>query len=193
MNDQDSIYKKSCDLVLPYIRIDGKSEYEDKYDPDKAESCLNEAIKGFEEVINLDPENWSAFWFLGKSYQALKQDQKSYECFKTAHSLNLTHQDVMRELALQCLRTKRYDSAVYYCQAALEFSPKDFTLISNLAVSKMFQGQLEQATEIAEKCLSLLPNDEPSLEVLRIIKDIKDGKRNIPNDFDELERGEPNA
>jgi len=183
----NELYKKSCDLIVPYIRLEGNPKDAVKNDPATAWQALREGIKGLEEVVAFNNQNWAALWMIGKAYQALDENEKSYESFLAAHRVALTEGNILRELALQCLKTKRYDNAAYYCAGAQEFDPNDYTLWANMAVAKMFLNKLDEATDWANRCLAKLPEDGPSLTVLRLIKEIKEGTRQLPEDFDVLE------
>lgn len=185
--DANDLYRQSCDLVLPYIRLEGPS---DRPAPDLslATENLRKGIEGFKQVIAENPESWVAYWMLGKAHQALEEDEEAYQAFLAAHKIKVVEENVMRELALECLRTKRFDMAAYYCQGAQEFDPEDYTLWANMAVAKLFQHKLDAAEQWANRCLQKLPNDEPSMQVLRIVKEIRAGTRAMPTDFNELEK-----
>jgi tetratricopeptide (TPR) repeat protein len=130
-----------------------------------------------------------AWWMLGKAYQALGDHEQAFQCFLSAHKHVLTDQNVLRELALECLHTKRFDQAAYYCNAAMEFDLNDYTLWPNMAVARMMQGRLDEAEGLAKRALEKLPEDEPAKNVLKIIGEVREGKRPLPEDFAALERG----
>lgn len=183
--DINDIYRQSCDLILPYIHLEGPLQ--SVADPAMAEENLRKGIEGFNSIISENPNNWVAHWMIGKAYQALDENEKSYQEFLLAHQIKLSEPNVLRELALQCLRTKRFGEAVYYCQGAQEFDPEDYTLWANMAVAKMFQLKFVEAEQWANKCLRKIPEDQPSLQVLKIIREVNAGTRTAPTDFDELE------
>lgn len=169
---------------MPYIRL----EDSEQGDLAVGKSALDEGIKGLEIVLQENPDNWSARWMLGKAKQALGLHEESYVAFLTAHRNVLTNQNVMRELALECLQTKRFKNAVYYCHVAMEFDPEDYSLWPNMAVAQLFNGNVDDAEIWAKKSLDKIPGDEPALNVLKIIDEIKKGIRGIPDDFTLMER-----
>jgi len=137
------------------------------------------------------PNNWAARWILGKTLQALGKQEEAYQSFLRAHTTIVScksskesiNPSVLRELALECLHTKRFDLAVYYCQAALEFAPDDYTLLPNLATAKLFQGKIDDAERYAKKTLEKLPDDLPAKNVLRVIAQVRNGTIPIPTTF----------
>jgi len=187
MENTNDVYRQCCDLVLPYLQLEDGPEKK-LADQSLAVQNLRKGIEGFREIIKDNPQSWVSFWMMGKAHQALGEDEESYQAFLAAHKIKYVEANVMRELALECLRTKRYDLAVYYCQSAQEFDPDDHTLLANMAVARLFQNKLEEAENWANKCLKKLPNDEPSLNVLKLVKEIRSGTRTLPIDFNSLER-----
>lgn len=185
MEDFNSLYKQSCDLVMPYIHLEGVEE--EPFDEKVAEENLRKGIDGFSKVLGQHPDNWTAHWMLGKAHQALGEHAEAYQAFLDAHDVNLGDENILRELALECLQLQRFDLAVYYCQVAQEFDPIDPTLIANMAVAKLFQNKLEEAENWANKCLAKIPNDYPSSRVLHIIQEVKSGIRSVPTHLSELE------
>ena len=182
LNELKQLYQKSCDLVSPYLYLEGE---EPQKDPTSSEGIaeLNKGVDGLKTVIKEAEYNWAAQWFLGKALQVLNDHENAYQAFLDAYHKNLTHQDIIRELALECLLTDRYPSAAYYCGVASEFAPDDYTLWSNIAVSQLFNNDLQKAEVWANKTLSKLPDDKPALEVIRYINGIRDGTMTLPEKF----------
>ena len=190
MNDSDrnALYLASCDAMMPYLRLEGEGD-EVKKDPssEEGQQVLNASILGLQTVLEHNPQNWAARWMLGKAQQALQLHEAAYESFLKAHRNIRTNEDVMRELALECLQTKRFSQAVHFCHVAIEFEPDDFTLWSNMAMSQLFNKNIDNAETWAKKTLEKIPDDEPASVVLKLIKEIRDGTREIPTDFSDLE------
>lgn len=179
---------------MPYIRLEGSGGTSTRMTPaidaelpGDAREALLKGVAGLETVLKFNPENWPARWMLGKAKQALGLHEESYAAFLTAHRNVLTNQNVMRELALECLQTKRFKQAVHYCHVAMEFDPEDYTLWPNMAVAQLFNGNIDEAETWAKKSLSKIPGDEIAITILKIIGEIREGKREIPTDFTLLE------
>lgn len=185
-NEINELYLKSCDIIIPYIRLEGHRS--EQVDFSNKEEILNKGLEGLETVLKFSPSNWSARWMIGKIKQALGLHEEAYSEFLVAHRGVLTNENVMRELALECLYTKRFKQAVHYCYVAIEFAPDDCSLFANMAVSQLFNGNLIEAESWAKKSLEKIPNDPPSNNILKIIEDVKKGNRLIPDDFTILEK-----
>ena len=188
MNKEEirSVYKKSSDLIIPHIKLENSQNEIVQTSKEEKVRILKEGIAGMETVIKHSPSNWPARWLIGKAKQSLELHEEAYQSFLAAHRIILTDQDVMRELALECLHTKRFKEAIYYCNSAIEFNAEDFTLWANMAISQLFNENIELAEKWAKKTLEKIPKDEPSINIMKIINEIKEGKRTIPTDFQTL-------
>jgi tetratricopeptide (TPR) repeat protein len=187
-NELNALYTTSCDAIMPYLRLEGAEQCD--VDSEQGKESLRKGIEGLQTVLRFSPASWNAGWMLGKAQQALQQHEQAYQSFLTAHRNILTNQNVMRELALECLQTKRFTQAVHYCHVAMEFDPEDYSLWPNMAVAQLFNGKLDEAEQWANKALAKIPGDEPATTVLAIVADVRAGKRSIPTDFSLVQRGE---
>lgn len=187
-----TLYKKSFDAAMPYIKLDGESAK----NPFEALDVLKESIQGLSTITEYNPSNWSSLWMIGKIHQAIKEHEKSYESLFKAYRAIMRvgegceptlHADIMRELGVECLYTGRFKDAVYYCNLAVEYDMKDYTLWSNVAIAKVFVGDLDAAENWANRALEKMPEDKPAQSTLRIIKEIREGTRSIPTNFEQLE------
>jgi len=183
-DELNALYQESCAIIMPYLRLEGAEQS----DPVKGQAELQKGVDGLQIVLSFNPDNWPARWMLGKAKQAQGLHEESYAAFLTAHRNILTNQNVMRELALECLQTKRFKQAVHYCHVAMEFDPDDYSLWPNMAVAQLFNGSVDEAETWANKSLTKIPNDEPAINVLKIIGEIREGKRGVPTDFSLMER-----
>ncbi|RTK96320.1 MAG: tetratricopeptide repeat protein [Neisseriaceae bacterium] len=185
------LFLKSCNLLFPYL---SKKE---NIDLTMMEKDLLESMNGFKSIIEKFPKSGltaDCHWMIGKIFDLKNNNEESYNSFILAKNIyaklfiakkisSRVFSDSMREISLQCLKTKRYDEAVYFANTALEFSPKDYTLLSNLSVTKLFQGRLDEAKKIAIKCQKKFPEDFPSKTVLFAVKQIKNKVCDVPKTF----------
>lgn len=173
---------------MPYLRLEGAKQNDPHSDDGK--EAMRKGMQGLETVLQHHPENWSARWMLGKAQQAQNKHEEAYQSFRAAHKNVLSNRDVLRELSLECLHTKRFSEAVHYCHVAMEFDPDDSTLLPNMAVAKLFSGNVEDAERWAKKAIAKIPDDVPARAVMQLVNEIRAGKRNIPTDFNKLCKGE---
>ena len=184
-NELKQLYQESCDLIRPYLFLEGELGESSQKDLNSTEALaeLNKGIEGLKKVIKEAEYNWAAQWFLGKALQVLNDHENAHKAFLDAYHNNLEHEAIIRELALECLLTDRFKDAAYYCNVASEFSPEDYTLWSNISVAQLFNNNLEKAEEWAKKTLVKIPDDKPATEVLKYVNGIRDGTMTLPKKF----------
>ena len=178
--DLQTLFRKSCDLIFPFILLeDSKQEILTS----EGKKALKEGIENFNKILLFDRKNWRAYWFLGKAQQALSLHEEAFNSFLNSHRIALDQEDALRELTLECLYTSRFKEAVYYCNTAIEFSPEDVSLWENMSVVHLFNCNLSEAEKWANKTL----NSQISQNVLKIIQEVKDGKKILPISIAELD------
>lgn len=184
INRHNELFQKASETLYPYMQLEG-CEHQEITDADR--DRITEAINTLEEVLTINPQNWAALWIIGKTYQALGDHQSAYACFWQAHQIDLQQPDVLRELALQCLVLKIFEDACYYAQSAIQFNHSDPTLWANYAVALMMKGDTTKAAHWADKTLRHDANDLVAKNTMRVLQEIQEGKRGIPQDFSELQ------
>lgn len=167
-------------MIFPSIWLEGRPDRP----PDP--KALNDGIELLESVIEYCPQSWPSYWMKGKAHQALGDHHTAYESFKKAHRIQI-QPEVLRELCRECLYLDKYQEALYYSTTALKFAPDDPTLEANVACTSLMVGKLDEAELWANKALTKLPGDEPAHNILKIIAQIRQGKRQVPKSFVELE------
>lgn len=186
--DVSEQFSELSNKLIPYFDLD-ESEILDS-STEEVQNKIREIIASLKEILPEISSNWAAEWMLGKAYQTLKEHETSYEYFLSSHKKILTDTSVLRELALECIYTKRYANSVYYCQSAIEFSPDDHSLWPNMALAKLFDGKLDDAEKWINKSLDRIPEDVPTQNIARLIQEVKEKKREIPTDLLTLEKEE---
>lgn len=86
-------------------------------------SDSKEAEKLLREVIRQNPENYQAFYWLGKSYAGLGMNKKAIANLKKAVELNPKHVDAHLNLARLYKLTGRSELAIYEYETALSLNP----------------------------------------------------------------------
>jgi tetratricopeptide (TPR) repeat protein len=84
---------------------------------------VRKAIRAFQLVVELKPENWAALWLMGKAYQQLRKHELAIDCFSRSRVLNQNNPDIAREAGISAMECGRADLAVQFTQAALLLSP----------------------------------------------------------------------
>jgi tetratricopeptide (TPR) repeat protein len=61
---------------------------------------LKQAVNLFEQVLQINPENWSAMWLIGKIQQRLRHNSEALSWFERSYQVNPSQPDVAREASL---------------------------------------------------------------------------------------------
>ncbi len=141
---------------------------------------LKEAVRCFEQALQINPQGWSSMWGLGKIRQRLGEHQAALNWFARAHEINPTQPDVAREAGLAALDCGEPALAVKFCSAAVDNQPENAGLIANLALAHLFNGDDKYAIECAERSAQLAPADDISRTVLEFVREVADGRRERP-------------
>lgn len=182
--NHDKYADKGMQLIEPYVILLGKSPRSDK----NKETRLLEGIRYLDAVTQINPDNFGAFWFKGKAYQALNQHEQAYQAFEKSFDLNKQNPDVARELMLECLDLGKGQRAVEVALHALSQDKKDTGLIANLALAYLFNADLDLASKTIGKAIALAPSDQINQNVKKIIDEVISGKRPQPKKHSDLKR-----
>lgn len=137
-------------------------------------------------VTQINPNNFAAFWFKGKAYQALNQHDSAYFQFEKSFELNKDNPDVARELALECMDLGKGQKAIEVSLYALALNDKDTGLIGNLALAYLFNGDLDLSHKTIENAISVDPADKINQNLKKIIDEVISGKRTRPKKYGDL-------
>ena len=178
----DDVFKRGSELITPYMRLAERTAKK----PGSAAKDLREGIRLLDEALRLYPGNWSALWIQGKAFQALDDHPAAYARFKRSHTLAPDNPDVGRELMLECLEVGRMSEAVDVARAAADKKPRDAGLRANLALALLLAGRVTEANDTAGVALQMDPSDAITKSLVRIIDDVRRGKRPPPRRVSDL-------
>ena len=183
-DDHNRVYKAACDIIEPYMRLQGKPE---KKVTTAAATELKRAIKMLDAVTTYAPKNWSAFWIKGKAYQAIEDRAAACAAFKSAFDLQDKNPDVAREYMFECLNLGHGAEGVRAAQYALALKPSDAGLNANLALALVIAAKPKEALAAIDEALRIDPQDEISQNVRKVVLRIIDGTKPQPKTLSELE------
>jgi tetratricopeptide (TPR) repeat protein len=184
-DDHDRIYKEGCDLIQPYMQLHGVESR--PANNDKARDELKRGISLLEIVVKVNPENWSAYWIIGKGHQALGASEDACDAFGKAFAIQNENADVAREYMLECLMLGRASEGIRAAEHAVQLDPDNAGLIANLALAYLIGGRLDDAEEAVDKSLSLAPDDQITKDLRKGIVEVKAGKRPQPKSIRDIE------
>ncbi|MFZ0700525.1 MAG: tetratricopeptide repeat protein [Candidatus Acidiferrales bacterium] len=149
LEEHNRLYKEAVEIVGSEIIIDGHPQAPES--SSSVRSKLDNALQLFSRVIDLNPDNWSAMWFVGKIHQRYGDQSAALEWFARAHDLSAGQVDVLREASLCAMELGRSKEAISYASSALRVRPGDAGLQANLALAFLLAGRLDEAKQSIEK------------------------------------------
>jgi tetratricopeptide (TPR) repeat protein len=180
----NDLFRRGSGLINPYMELDGRPA---KKSSDAARD-LREGIRLLDEVLKLDPSNWSALWIQGKAFQTLGDHAEAYARLRRAYAIEQNNPDVSRELMFECLELGRSKEAVEVARASLSKGTKDPGLRANLALALLLAGRIQEAADEASAAAHLNPSDGITKNLVRIIEDVRSGRRLQPHHISDLEK-----
>lgn len=153
-----------------------------------AKRKLKKAIAAFEQAIVLQPQNFVAYWGLGKTYQALDYPDQTLASFERAYTCEKSNADVCREACLAAMECGDFLKGNDYADKAIAISEDDPGHYCNKALALMFLGKDKEALESVSHSLRLAPQDEITQYVNGIILSVAQGKVDRPTTMAECQQ-----
>ena len=163
--NHDIYFKKASDLIFPQIQLHDRKVNSSL----NKEKDLREGIRYLDAVIKINPNNFAAFWFKGKAYQALEDSENAYIQFKEAFKLKSDNPDVARELMIECLNLGKNKEGVEVALHALNLSKENAGLLGNLSLAYLMNKELNLAKETIEKAIVIDPKDKINISLKKNI------------------------
>jgi tetratricopeptide (TPR) repeat protein len=145
LEEHNRLYEEAVQIATSEIIIQGHRRLPEP--GSSVRSKLDHALQLFSRVIDLNSDNWSAMWFVGKIHQRYGDQSAALEWFARAHNLNSKQVDVLREASLCAMELGRSKEAISYASSALDLRPSDAGLQSNLALAFLLAGRLDEAKQ----------------------------------------------
>ena len=122
-----------------------KSSKGKKKEPEKtnAEKAFGNAVKLYEKVVKKDTEDDAAFFYLGRSYNKLNEDDKAAKALRQAVKLKPDNGEYQTELAESLINIAEYDEAVRALKKALEIDENNLQAEDLLEKAQAGQKRIE--------------------------------------------------
>jgi len=172
-------FKKGSALIQPYMAVVDR-ESADPTTPE-AKKDLAEGIRLLTLVTKQDPQNWSAFWFIGKGEQARHQHSAAEIAFQRAFKLKPEQSAVGRELMIESICAGHSAEAVRVAEQSVNLNPRDSEMVANLALAYLADGQIGKARRAVNDSIVLEPKDEITHALSQEIAAVEDGRK--PRDY----------
>ena len=167
------IYDQACDLVQRDILIDGQplSAKPGFF----ARLRLRKALRLFDEVLRLNPENWAAVFTMGKIHHRFGNHVLALELMLKAHRGIPSHSGLAREAGLVASQMGRHQEGIELTEEAIRLSPQDGSLYSNLGLMYLFSGVVPEAIRAFQRAVELEPNHAMTPRLLAVAKAVHGG------------------
>lgn len=130
---------------------------------------LKRAIRLFERVLAINPENWPAMWFIGKVQQRLGNMTDALSWFERCCRINPGRSDAAREASICAMEIGRCDIAIFFAERATQIDSDDGGLHANLALAHLLAARIPDAKATINRALMLTPSDELAQNIKRMI------------------------
>jgi cytochrome c-type biogenesis protein CcmH/NrfG len=171
----DAAYKKGGRLLEPFLVLSDRGSNDPK--TPQARAQILEGIRLLSTVVEAKPDNWAAFWLIGKGHQSLRDHSAAQTAFQRSYAINPAHRDVARELVIESICTGQTAAAVLVAESIAKANPTDAGLVANLGLAHLANGQLAQARSTTERALKLAPEDRISRALLSEVTSIQNGRK----------------
>ena len=180
------IYDRACDLVERDILIDGQplSATPGFF----ARLRLRKALRLFDEVLRLNPENWAAIFTMGKIHHRFGSLDLALELMVKAHRGLPSHAGLAREAGLVASQLGRHQEGIELTEEAIRLSPHDGSLYSNLGLMYLFSGVASEAIRSFQRAVELEPEHAMTPRLLAVAKAVHGGSIPCPKTEPELLR-----
>lgn len=183
--EHNRLFQEGHRHLSPYMQIVDRQSRPAASPQDLTE--VEQGISLLKEAIEINPANWSAYWLIGKAYQALDRPQEACDAFQKSYALQKGNPDVAREYMFECLKMGFAERGIAAARHAVTLKPDDPGLTANLALALLIGGILEEAGEVIVKALTMAPDDKISQNLDRRIADVRAGRRSQPKTIADLE------
>lgn len=182
--EHNRLFQEGRDLISPYMHL--VNQESKSADTQTAKEDLERGIDLLNQAIAINPANWSAYWIIGKAYQALGNSEDACAAFGKSFGLHKGNADVAREFMFECLNLGRADKGIVAARRAVSLEPENAGLVANLALALLIGAKLDEAAETVSKALAMTPDDEISQNLKRMIADVQSGREPQPTKMADL-------
>jgi len=157
-------YKEAIEdfsLTLKYTN-DPATTYEATADRATAKMLSKDfsgAIKDFEVIIKMKPNNVNSYVNLGSLYDSMKEYKKSEEAYLKGLEIEPNNATLMNNLGFLFVRVKNYKKAIKWLNKAIEIDPKMGYAYGNRGYAKLMLREIEEGKKDIDKAVAMNPNN----------------------------------
>lgn len=175
--EHNRLFQAAGKIIESQIALDGQTELPV---PDGGLAAeLRHAISLYQRVLAINPENWSAMWFIGKVYQRFRNQAEAFCWFERSYQINPSQPDVAREASLCAMEIGRNEMAIAFAERATQLQDSNPGLHANLALAHLLAGHIHDAQAAMERALAGSFSDTTSQTLRTMIQHFAT-KGNVP-------------
>ena len=179
------LFKKASDLVFDQLPLHGKRVTKPGFFLSRR---LRKALHLLDEVLSINPGNWSALWVQGMVLRRLARNEEALARFRRAAAINPTRADILREAGITAGVLGQRELALEFAIKASNADPHDAGLLANVALDALLLGRMAEAVTLVEKALAKDPSDRVTKALHSVTTYIANGHAPCPTTLRELER-----
>jgi eukaryotic-like serine/threonine-protein kinase len=119
----------------------------------------SDALAGFQHVVEVDPQNSTAYLLLGNTYDALGRTSDAEQQFRHAIAISPQCWNCYNSLGIFFAKHGRYADAAQAWQQVIALTPDNVWGYNNVGAAYFYLGQFEKANEFNQKGLRVAPNN----------------------------------
>jgi tetratricopeptide (TPR) repeat protein len=119
----------------------------------------DEAVNGFEVVAKNEPKNFDANFYLGKSYEGLKEDDDAIRAYKAAIAIKPEHGEANLNAGLIEHKRKNYPAAAPFLEQAVKSDFKSTKALMALGDNQRMMKMFDRAIVQYGKVIGFEPNN----------------------------------
>ncbi|MCX5828610.1 MAG: cytochrome c oxidase assembly factor Coa1 family protein [Deltaproteobacteria bacterium] len=132
---------------------------------------FKKAVAEYDLAIQTDPNNSSAYYWRGRSYNKLNLPDKAVADFKRTVELNPTHTEAYSWLGWLAEKDNQYDACVGYLTKAIELKADNSWSYYHRGRCNYQQGNKKEAAQDADQACKL-----GFQQACKVVKQLKEGK-----------------
>ncbi len=160
LEEAERLLKRAIELndTYPYIYFElGQVKiFQNKFE---------ESIKYFDQGLELNPDVALGYWYKGRAYLLLGQEEKAEKLIKLAYEKGYTKTvEDIRKLIQLYIEEKNYPKIIELYKEAIKIQPQNAQFYASLAKAYQENGQIDKAIEAARKVGELDPSKKAEAE-----------------------------
>jgi len=186
INKHNQVYEQAYSLLRGEILLDGKPPL--SRPGFFVRRRLNKAIALFNDVLQMNPENWAAMFGIAKAAQRLGDNVRAFDLMLAAHRGNPSVSGFAREAGLIAFQLGRTRKGIELTEAAITIQPDDGSLYSNLGLGHLLGGNTAAAVEAFQRANDLELDHTITPRLLAVAQAVHSGTLPCPKSEAEVLR-----